>query len=111
MAAFSTALTVFCWSRRPRSTTSAISSASASTSRHASGSKRMQWELKPARDHELRPREKLASLKREGGLLSLFGHWCWRRLTRLYLRLFHRFTVTGAENLPPPPFVLIANHA
>ncbi len=71
----------------------------------------MDWQLKPARDHELGPRAKLASLKRESGLLSLFGHWCWRRLTRLYLRLFHRFTVRGAENLPPPPFVLVANHS
>ncbi len=71
----------------------------------------MDWQLKPARDHELAPHEKLSSLKREGGLLSLFGHWCWRRLTRLYLRLFHRFTVSGVGNLPPPPFVLVANHS
>lgn len=71
----------------------------------------MDWQLKPARDHELGPRAKLSSLKREAGLLSLFGFWCWRRLTRLYLRLFHRFTVTGAQNLPPPPFVLVANHS
>ena len=71
----------------------------------------MDWQLKPALDHELGPRAKLSSLKREGGFLSLFSHWCRRRLTRLYLRLFHRFTVSGAENLPHPPFVLVANHS
>ena len=70
----------------------------------------MQWQLKPARDHDLGPREKLSSLKREGGLALLVSHWCWRKATRLYLRLFHRLSVTGLENLPEPPFVLVANH-
>src|SRR5579871_908829 len=111
MAASSIASTVcFSWPPQP-STTSAISSASASISRRGSGSEPVDWQLKPARDHELGPRAKLTSLKRESGLLSLFGHWCWRWLTRLYLRLFHRFTVRGAENLPHPPFVLVANHS
>ncbi len=71
----------------------------------------MEWQLKPARDHELSPREKLGSLKREGGLASLVSQWCWRQAVRLYLRLFHRLSVSGAENLPAPPFVLVANHA
>ena len=71
----------------------------------------MEWELKPARDHELSPREKLASLKREGGLASLVSQWCWRQAVRVYLRLFHRLSVGGVENLPAPPFVLVANHA
>lgn len=75
------------------------------------GSDATKWQLKPARDHDLSPGKKLASLNREGGLPSLIGHWCWRRLTRLYLRLFHRFRVSGLENLPAPPFVLVANHA
>jgi 1-acyl-sn-glycerol-3-phosphate acyltransferase len=70
----------------------------------------MEWELKPARDHELSPREKLASLKREGGLASLVSQWCWRQIVRCYLRLLHRLSVSGAENLPEPPFVLVANH-
>src|SRR4029077_14978923 len=39
------------------------------------------------------------------------SHWCWRKATWLYLRLFHRLSVTGLENLPQPPFVLVANHA
>jgi 1-acyl-sn-glycerol-3-phosphate acyltransferase len=71
----------------------------------------MEWKLKPARDHELTPRAKLSSLKREGGLASLISLWCWRQATRLYLRLYHRFSVTGADNLPAPPFVMVANHS
>jgi 1-acyl-sn-glycerol-3-phosphate acyltransferase len=71
----------------------------------------MDWQFKPARDHALKPRERLASLKREGGLVSLASHWCWRQLMRLYLRVFHRLSVMGLDNLPEPPFVIVANHA
>jgi 1-acyl-sn-glycerol-3-phosphate acyltransferase len=71
----------------------------------------MDWQLKPARDHELEPRLRLASLEREGGLVSLACHWSWRQVMGLYLRLFHRLSVSGRHNLPGPPFVLIANHA
>jgi 1-acyl-sn-glycerol-3-phosphate acyltransferase len=71
----------------------------------------MDWQLKPARDHDLSPREKLSSLKREGGLALLVSHWFWRKATRFYLRLFHRLSVSGLENLPQPPFVLVANHS
>ena len=71
----------------------------------------MDWQFKPARDHALRPRERLASLKREGGLVSLISHWCWRQLMGLYLRAFHRLSVTGLDNFPEPPFVIVANHA
>jgi 1-acyl-sn-glycerol-3-phosphate acyltransferase len=71
----------------------------------------MDWQLKPARDHALNPRERLASLRREGGLVSLASHWCWRQLIGFYLRAFHRFSVTGGDNFPAPPFVIVANHA
>jgi 1-acyl-sn-glycerol-3-phosphate acyltransferase len=71
----------------------------------------MDWRFKPARDHELNPRERLASLKREGGLVSLASHWCWRQLMHFYLRAFHRLSLAGLENFPEPPFVMVANHA
>jgi 1-acyl-sn-glycerol-3-phosphate acyltransferase len=71
----------------------------------------MEWQLKPARDFGLSARQRLASLTRELGLVATATHWCWRELVRGYLRLCHRFTVVGAEHLPDPPFVLIANHS
>src|SRR4029077_2492407 len=116
MAAFSTASTACCWWRHPPSTTSITSTVSASISPYGSGSDErkpllMDWQLKPARDHDLAPAGKLSSLNREGGLPSLVSHWCWRRLTRLYLSLFHRLRVVDMENRPEPLFVLVANHA
>jgi 1-acyl-sn-glycerol-3-phosphate acyltransferase len=71
----------------------------------------MDWQFKTARDHALTPRERLTSLKREGGLVSLTSHWLWRQFIRLYLRAFHRLSVSGLDNLPQPPFVMVANHA
>lgn len=71
----------------------------------------MDWQLKPARDFGLSLRQRLASLTRELGFVATATHWCWRQLVRLYLRLFHRLSVTGLERLPAPPFVLIANHS
>ena len=70
----------------------------------------MKWELQPARDHGLERDERLRSHQRERGLGSLAVALCWRQAVRAYLAVMHRLVVTGAENLPPPPFVMIANH-
>lgn len=69
------------------------------------------WQFKPARDHGLSPAERLRSHGRERGLGShaTSGAWCW--IVRAYLKGFHRLKVTGAEHLPPAPFVMIANHS
>lgn len=69
-----------------------------------------EWKLRPARDHGLQTEERLRSLSRERGLGSLVLGSAWRAGVRGYLALAHRLVVTGRENLPPPPFVLIANH-
>lgn len=70
------------------------------------------WNLQPARDHGLPPAERARSLNRENSLLDSIGHGAWSLTMRAYLRLYHRMSVTGAENIPrEPPFVLIANHA
>jgi 1-acyl-sn-glycerol-3-phosphate acyltransferase len=69
------------------------------------------WKLKPARDLGLAPGERLRSLARERGLVGLAVNGLWRRLLRFYLGAMHRLEVVGRENLPPPPFVIIANHA
>lgn len=72
----------------------------------------MEWKLRPARDLGLGTGARLRSLNREPGLIGVAVNALWRRLVRLHLRLFHRLSVTGLENLPAaPPFVMIANHA
>jgi len=70
----------------------------------------MEFRLRPARDHGLPAEERLRSLSRERGLGGLLLGSAWRMALRGYLAAFHRLEVTGREHLPPPPFVLIANH-
>lgn len=69
------------------------------------------WEYKPASDVGLPAPERWRSLRREAGLPSTMAHAAWCGVTRAYLALWHRFCVTGLENLPAkPPFVVVANH-
>jgi len=70
-----------------------------------------EFELRPARDHGMAAGQRLKSLSRERGLGSVVVGGAWRRLLRAYLRVWHRLEVTGRENIPEPPFVIIANHA
>jgi 1-acyl-sn-glycerol-3-phosphate acyltransferase len=70
------------------------------------------WTYKPASDLELSPVQRARSVKREPGLASNVLHLCCHSVSRLYLRLYHRFTIEGAGNLPhEPPFILVGNHA
>jgi len=69
-----------------------------------------RWELRPAQDHGLTRDERLRSQQRERGLGSLVAAWCWRQGVRTYLRVVHRLRVTGQDQLPAPPFVIIGNH-
>lgn len=71
----------------------------------------MEWKLRPARDFGLPFGRRLVSQNREFGLAATITHWLWRQMVRAYLRGFHRLVVTGRENLPAPPFVMICNHA
>lgn len=70
----------------------------------------MEFRLRTARDHALAPAVRLQSLARERGLGSLLVGAAWRAALRAYLAAFHRLAVEGRENLPAPPFILIANH-
>jgi 1-acyl-sn-glycerol-3-phosphate acyltransferase len=70
----------------------------------------MEFRLRPARDHGLPAEQRLRSLSRERGLGSVLVGSAWRMLLRGYLRGFHRLEVSGRENLPDPPFVMVANH-
>jgi len=71
----------------------------------------MDFKLRPARDHGLPAEARLRSLSRERGLGSVLVGSAWRMLLRGYLRGFHRLEVSGRENLPDPPFVMVANHS
>jgi 1-acyl-sn-glycerol-3-phosphate acyltransferase len=71
----------------------------------------MEFRLRPARDHGLDATDRLRSLSRERGLGSVVLGSAWRALVRAYLAAFHRLEVTGRENLPPAPYVLVGNHA
>lgn len=71
----------------------------------------MEWKLRPARDIGLAPGDRLRSLARERGLVGVALNAAWRALLRFYLRTAHRLEVEGLDNLPAPPFVIIANHA
>jgi 1-acyl-sn-glycerol-3-phosphate acyltransferase len=71
----------------------------------------MDFKLRPARDHGLDATDRLRSLSRERGLGSVVLGSAWRALVRAYLAAAHRLDVTGRENLPPAPFVLVGNHA
>ena len=67
--------------------------------------------MHPARDHGLTPAQRLRSPGREPGLGGLLLGYAWRGLVRGYLKLAHRLKVTGREQLPAPPFVVVANHS
>jgi 1-acyl-sn-glycerol-3-phosphate acyltransferase len=70
------------------------------------------WQLRPARDHGLPLRERLASTRREPGLGEVLLQRGTGMLLSGYLRAAHRLRIHGAEQLPSqPPFVMIANHS
>ena len=69
------------------------------------------FSLRPAQDLGLGHSERLRSLARERGLVDSALGLLWWTGMRLYLRVYHRLRVEGAEHLPRrAPFVLIANH-
>jgi 1-acyl-sn-glycerol-3-phosphate acyltransferase len=70
------------------------------------------FNLQPAADHGLSSRERFRSVRRETGLVGACVRRAWWAAMRVYLALYHRFTVEGEEHLPAaPPYVLIGNHA
>ena len=70
-----------------------------------------RWDLRPARDIGLPLSERLRSPDRENSLFETGIHLTWCALTRIYLAGAHRFQVKGKERIPPPPFILAANHS
>jgi 1-acyl-sn-glycerol-3-phosphate acyltransferase len=71
-----------------------------------------EWKFEPARDLGLPFADRLKSLRRESGLIGTLFHVLWWFFVRCHLRLYHRLTVEGRENLPlEAPFVLVSNHS
>ncbi len=69
------------------------------------------WSFDTATDFGLSPRARLASLRREEGLVGGIIHLAWSLLSRFYLKVAHRLRIVGRERLPKSmPYVLIANH-
>ena len=70
------------------------------------------WKFDPAHDLGLPLNERFKSLRRESGLIGTMFHILWWSFIRCYLKVYHRLTVVGRENLPKEaPFILVANHA
>lgn len=69
------------------------------------------WKLRPARDHGLSMTDRLASTRREPGLVEATGHRLWSIGIGAFLAVWHRLGVDGLQHLPAaPPFVMIGNH-
>lgn len=70
------------------------------------------WTYAPAADHGLAPVDRWRSERREPGLISAAAHSVGLFGLKTYLKIYHRFTLENAENLPTKtPFVMCANHA
>ena len=55
--------------------------------------------------------ERLASTRREPGLVEAAGHRLWSLGIGTFLKVWHRLSVDGRQHVPlQPPFVLIGNH-
>lgn len=71
-----------------------------------------RWSYTPAADTGLPEGQRLASVQRESGLVSTLGVAAATTLSKLYLRLWHRYRVENPQRLPGgTPFVMVANHA
>ena len=67
------------------------------------------WTYKPAADHGLPPGERIKSVKREPGLMSVLAHHAATGVLRTHFVLYNRLEVIGKQYLPTkPPFVMIS---
>jgi 1-acyl-sn-glycerol-3-phosphate acyltransferase len=70
------------------------------------------WHFDPAADLEPAERERLRALPRVSNLLVCAVRVLAAVVLRCWLRVYHRLTIVGRENLPlDRSFLLVANHA
>lgn len=72
----------------------------------------MNWQYEPAADLDKSLAERLRRFPREPDLTVYTLRSIAAMALRTWLRIYHRFEITGAENLPKTEsFVLVANHS
>jgi hypothetical protein len=70
------------------------------------------WHYDPPPDLDQPLLERLRRFPREPDMLVFGARWLAAAVLRGWLKLYHRFTITGRENLPTGcSFVMVANHA
>ena len=69
------------------------------------------WQYHPASDIDLDVAEALRRFPREPHMLSYALRWVGALLLRAWMRIYHRFAVIGADNLPAEgSYILVCNH-
>ncbi len=71
-----------------------------------------RWDYQPTADFGKTPLEKLSAFPRQPDMLVYSVRLVLHVLIRTWLRIYHRFRITGREHLPKDrPFAMVANHA
>jgi 1-acyl-sn-glycerol-3-phosphate acyltransferase len=72
-----------------------------------------EWDYKPTPDFDKTPFEKLRVFPRQPDMFVYAIRLAVHAVLRLWLRVWHRYSVRGREHLPQngQPFVMVANHA
>lgn len=71
-----------------------------------------EWKYEPTADFDKSPIEKLRMFPRQPDMLVYAIRYVVHALLRIWLRVWHRYSVIGREQLPlDRPFVMVANHA
>jgi 1-acyl-sn-glycerol-3-phosphate acyltransferase len=70
------------------------------------------WDYEPTADFDKTPLEKLSVFPRQPDMLVYAVRLAMHTIIRAWLRVYHRFRITGREHLPlDRPFAMVANHA
>lgn len=70
------------------------------------------WQYQPTPDFDKTPADRLRMFPRHPDMLVYGVRFVLHALVRAWLRIYHRFRITGREHLPlERPFVMVANHA
>jgi 1-acyl-sn-glycerol-3-phosphate acyltransferase len=71
-----------------------------------------EWRYEPTADFDQSPLQRLAAFPRHPDMFVYGLRLAAHLFVRAWLRLYHRFRVTGRQHLPlDRPFVMVANHA
>ena len=71
-----------------------------------------EWHYQPTADFDQSPLERLSAFPRHPDMFVYGARLIAHALVRTWLRVYHRFRITGREHLPlDRPFAMVANHA